>query len=253
MAKPAKTKSVPGVIRRHYLGVLVEFLNLNFREVKKETLSVDLQIVLEFNRREDDDALTNLESVQAELIADLGPFTGVPAERFKTSDKINLTGQTYTQLRALVDKLNSMTMAVRFQILPGERDLVYDAYKLKPRARRPASVSPMQRWEKIEIRIKNPSLKLKNEEQGVFSRGLGAWIVKPDFQPTTYSSRGHFYAIVAESLQQGDLSKLRRCPYCRMFFIARDPRRIYCPSHTRAFHDQPKMVALRKGRELKDV
>jgi len=57
------------------------------------------------------------------------------------------------------------------------------------------------------------------------------------------SLRKFFYGIILEALENGEFTRLKKCLECEYYFVAFDPREIYC---------KPECREVRHGREAKD-
>ena len=53
------------------------------------------------------------------------------------------------------------------------------------------------------------------------------------------NTRARLYSCIAQGLLSGTLPRIRRCPQCQVFFIAKEERQKFCkPSCGREFHDK---------------
>jgi hypothetical protein len=210
--------------------VLVEFLNFDFstlrydgntytdaagRKVSGELQKLihrDLSLNLPINAFwTDSEGIprkgNQLEMLQAELIEDLSLIL----EPAKDPDRDT---RMQAHLISLCDRINRFDFKARLVPLSGRK-------KLFGRA--------------------NPARQLLNREQRVFAAAGGQWIVRLDFGVGDgHAPEKDFYAIIADGLISGKLAMLRRCKKCRIFFLAKEPRQVFCePAHGRLYYDDP--------------
>jgi hypothetical protein len=216
--------------------VLLQFLNLDFSTLKYDghnyvdaagrqvggelhllihrDLSLNLPVNAFFTDSEGMRRSGNsLEALQTELIEVLLPITEAKW-RSKSSRPMRIRMQDY--LVRLVATLNEFHFETRFNLLSGDKrlfDLTNSARALVSRDKR---------------------------HQGIFAWG-SEWIVRMAFSAGSgYAPRRDFFGLIAEGMISGELALLRRCPCCRTFFVAHDPRSKFMPGHTRFYYDKQR-------------
>lgn len=157
-----------------------------------------------------------LDRIRAELINDLAPITDsfdVGSKRFKTSERKAAAKRMAAHLEYLCEKITSLE-----------------------------GLRPIFEVESEELRVNR---RLQSRGQGIFSWGIGDWVIGMSFtfdSPSGWRSidpRRDLYAYIATGLISGELARLRRCGYCRKFIIADQPRMTFCPGHARLYYDRP--------------
>jgi hypothetical protein len=149
----------------------------------------------------------NLKPLQSELIEALSPIAQLPEggqKRFKRRERRQAAERTKSHLVSLLGILDWLKFEPRFKLLPAKG-------------------------------------KINRNREGVFSWGAGRWIVKMDFSAgIPYDPKRDFYGIIAEGLMTGELARLRQCAYCKVYFVAEQPRVRFCPGHARKYYDMIK-------------
>lgn len=170
----------------------------------------------------------DLEALRAELIEDLSPIADLSEggyKRFKRSEKVAAAKRMETHLEYLCEKITS---------LEGLRP-VFEVWTRKLKTNR----------------------RLQSRAQGIFSWSVGDWVIRLNFsmdspsRPTLPDPRRDLYAIVAAGLLSGELARLRRCGYCKDFFIAPQPRMTFCRGHARLYYDRPSQRPEAQAEERK--
>ncbi len=101
------------------------------------------------------------------------------------------------------------------------------------------------------------SVRLLGPERKIVKLGGRKFIVCRQLSPFE-SFRELFYGVIAESLENGSLSKLRICPECDTVFVAGDPKRRFCSDSCKdEFHNQSRIdrgyfIAWRLEKKLKE-
>lgn len=158
-------------------------------------------------------SVDEIEALRTELISDLLPIaepTTYGYEKFKRSEKVAAVKRMTDHLDFLCEKINDL----------GELRPVFESGLVK----------------------QNLSKRLQGRAQGIFAWGAGEWLVDLNFTVQEHASeRYELYGRVAAGLVSGELARLRRCGYCRRFFIAPQARMTFCPGtdHARLYYDRP--------------
>jgi hypothetical protein len=203
----AKKKERKRRAREAYRGPLkelVEFVNLDINQARSDNISGELHRLIHNDLSLG--SLENLKILQTEILEALSPIAEPPAGFTRARMQVHLN--------SLIDKIHRLHFEPRFIPLAGGQKL---------------------------FGLANPARQLLNREQGVFSRGAGEWIVRLEFSVGPgYAPERDFYASIAEGLVSGELTMLRRCPYCRIFFVAKESRQLFCArEHGRLYYDDP--------------
>lgn len=128
-------------------------------------------------------------------------------------------------LDRLLEKISSLNLQYRWYAEPGQHELtVYDPDLTKPLSKKTGFPEPIPGTER---KISNPARKLLGTERRKTTIVGEKFIVAKQLS-NTRSFRELLYGIIAESLENGEFSRLRMCPQCRNFFVVHDPKRKFC-------------------------
>ena len=260
--KRRKTEKNKGAYAReldqtpHFDG-LVHFLNLddfNVTDSMPEPLFKFLRFISIFGcavtkenwradpRRQAAAALKLLQPLQGTLIEKLSPFGELPAR--EPDLRPAYLARINRSLRELSDELTSRRFATLFHVTDlnyeEEIDKLQEA-EFKRRVGRTGLAAYLRRQREKDL----------NRTHRIFSWLTGRWTIEPIFWPQRRDENppeAFVYKIIADALVAGDLALLRRCGYCRKFFIAIDPRNRFCPGHMRLYYDDSGRAKLRVER-----
>jgi len=154
----------------------------------------------------------DVAQLQEQLIADLLPLTTQAS--YQDADGY---------LQALARKRESFNYPLRFSSLPADKDNPFGDEGRNARA-------------------------LLGHDQKLHKWGKHQWVFTPSFYgiDRDYSLEKKLYLFVAAGLQHGELSMLRRCQHCKVFFVADEMRQVFCSrDHARSYYDAPERAAER--------
>jgi hypothetical protein len=248
-----------------FLDGLIEFLNLDFSSVDPANISLGLFVFLQdvamdhkapitdgwFVRESPDRpkviaaALKLVEPFQQPLIRKLSLFAEVPSRADGKDKKWFLLHRIDNVLVDLAQKLTRW----KFQSVFHVENLKYDPLEHLPNNKKTALMVTEARA--FTAQRQQHSRSYLNAHHRIFSwgtgQGAGRWIVMQDFVPQFDANRPEtcLYAIIARGLISGELALLRRCPHCKKFFLAPDPRTRFLPGHMRLYYDEPSRAKVR--------
>lgn len=243
--KPAKLRKLNKTSAKaqspdaHKLAPLVEFLNQDPLDPRlAEKISGELNSILYGRGHHNADTLKWVHDTVVQAVL---PFAEPPGNRAAPEDKHAATERLLDHLTKLIYKINRLDFRPRFILLPGEprvRVNNSNVFRLAVRKFRPKQ----RRAHLWGRQVRNPARDLLGAEQGILEWLDGQWIVKMDFDPNFSKNPPliDFYGMIAEGLLTGGIARVRRCPHCRVFFVAVENRERFCKrQHSREYHDDP--------------
>jgi len=159
-----------------------------------------------------------IAGLQTELLQVLGPLIG---QRPKKQRLVK------HHLEKLVAKINSLDLKFRWIVVSADEERLVSDFdpktgKLIPNTQR---------------KIPSP---WKNSGHAIFNIWQTKWIVTKtivkEFSHNIQSARKLLFSIVVISLENRQLSRLKRCGMCRKFFVTPDRRSNYCTADHRKLH-----------------
>jgi hypothetical protein len=156
--------------------------------------------------------------LQKELLQVLDPLIG---RRLKNERLVK------DHLKKLVAKINSLDLKFHWIVVSAdeERRVPY----FDPRTRKPIP--------NTERKIPSP---WKDSGHAIFEIWQTRWIVTKSivkqWSPNIQSARKLLFGIVALSLENRELSDLRKCGFCQKFFVSSDGRSNYCTADHQRLH-----------------
>jgi hypothetical protein len=218
------------------LELLADFLNFPYGEQgdksseKKDPLS-RLKRLHPFREAfEFDSAWKDMKTVadlQKELLQVLDPLIGPPDKAKRGVQRLKNERLVKNHLTKLVAKINSLDLKFHWIVGPADEE------------RRVPYFDPMTRKPIPNTERKIPS-PWKKSGHAIFEIRQTRWIVTKSivnqWSPNIQSARKLLFGIVALSLENRELSDLRKCGFCQKFFVSSDDRSNYCTADHHRLH-----------------
>ncbi len=231
-AKAIRKRSRKSLPTKSHIEFLAYFLDYDFKSKNAEEMTSrndPVELLLHANRLVSREGLKAGWNLQQELTKDLLGLVKEQGEEF---------GDRFEKVARLVIKINRLKISPVYTIEMGTLGIMMDT----KRGRR-------------FIKKINPEIYRLGSDRGTLNFPHYKLIVKRGYYGIDYSDpitspdrgidalRKLLYGLVIEALETGELTRLRMCLECEDYFIANDPREIYC---------KPECREVRHRREAKD-
>lgn len=184
------------------------------------------------------------EVVKAELGRIMSDPTHPMHERYKQGDpkvqeyingryrKVYGTGPA--ELNAVTDpygasmgKMHNLQLEIRSMLLPLIQGETIDHAQLDRVLARINALCLITQWQRFTSPIKPGQSKLRLHKERFF---VTSYYYTRDL-------RQKLFSIIAATLEKNEFPRLKRCPVCSKFFVAKDPRGVFCSPKCKAMHD----------------
>ena len=220
------------------LWMLADFLNFDFNSLNQKdphwlyfnSYDAIPDAVFHLLTREfpSEDWVEQSKQLKAEIIADLKPL--MPDSTHEI--------QNPNHLKKLIRKIKGLGLKSDWSVEIGD-------YYLSIKG----PYGP-QNQEKV-INFRNPAQQYLGPGHKILEIGGTKCILRHFYDVS--SSREELYGIVISALENNSFALFRMCKECRKFFVAQDPRQIYCSRNcTESFHGKDAKNRMRKWREYKE-
>jgi len=222
-------KKIPKMVSLELLASFVNFL-IDRRSFKKSWVYQALQFIMGTSPR-----ITALKDLQCELRQYLTPLVSLPIEPDR--DSSNAYKRIRAPLERLLVKINEVGLTPSWFAS-------YGVYRF-PRALKVESRGKIKYYD-----VKNSALKRLGQGHRILLLQNTKWIIEMNFRAADLT--GQFYGCIISALEDGSLRRLKICPVCKKFFVAKILPKVFCnKSCTRSFYDKKGTSRVQKSRRKK--